>query len=216
MPSPTPSSDTPSRSARKRRAILDAAMAEFAKRGFAGTNMDQLASNAEVSKRTVYNHFPSKDVLFDAILDELYARCLVPAVVPYDPQRPLREQLIQLLALKLKRLSDPSFLSISRVAIVEVITSPDRARTILARMKEGEDGLEHWLRAANKDGRLQLPDLEFAVNQIEGMLNGFALWPQLILGAPPLTKRKQTQVLETTADMFLNFHAQSARHSGRP
>ncbi|MET0129737.1 MAG: helix-turn-helix domain-containing protein, partial [Stenotrophomonas chelatiphaga] len=57
---------------RKRAAILDAAVAEFRAFGFAGTSMDRIAATAEVSKRTVYNHFASKDELFTAILWQLF------------------------------------------------------------------------------------------------------------------------------------------------
>ncbi|WP_390888393.1 TetR/AcrR family transcriptional regulator, partial [Leclercia adecarboxylata] len=55
-------SDRPTRlTDRKRAAILEAAVAEFRAFGFAGTSMDRIAATAEVSKRTVYNHFASKD-----------------------------------------------------------------------------------------------------------------------------------------------------------
>ena len=59
---------------RKREAILQAAISEFRAHGFAGTSMDRVAAVAEVSKRTVYNHFPSKDELFAAILTQLWQR----------------------------------------------------------------------------------------------------------------------------------------------
>ncbi|MCF5632840.1 TetR family transcriptional regulator, partial [Pseudomonas syringae] len=45
----------------KREAIVLAAIAEFGDRGFEITSMDRIAARAEVSKRTVYNHFPSKE-----------------------------------------------------------------------------------------------------------------------------------------------------------
>ena len=47
---------------RKYAAILKAAVAAFRKNGYASTSMDQIAADAGVSKRTVYNHFPSKDL----------------------------------------------------------------------------------------------------------------------------------------------------------
>ncbi|KTF29426.1 TetR family transcriptional regulator, partial [Xanthomonas vesicatoria] len=45
---------------RKRHAILEAASAQFRQHGFEATSMDRVAATAGVSKRTVYNHFPSK------------------------------------------------------------------------------------------------------------------------------------------------------------
>ena len=67
--------DTPTRlTDRKHAAILDAAVAEFRSAGYEATTMDRVAAAAGVSKRTVYNHFPSKDALFLRILEEMFAR----------------------------------------------------------------------------------------------------------------------------------------------
>jgi TetR/AcrR family transcriptional regulator, mexJK operon transcriptional repressor len=51
-------------SARKHRAILDAAIHVFLKSGYLGTNMDEIAALSEVSKQTIYKHFSSKEALF--------------------------------------------------------------------------------------------------------------------------------------------------------
>jgi TetR/AcrR family transcriptional regulator, mexJK operon transcriptional repressor len=56
------------RSARKRRAIMDAAAQLFLRNGYQGTNMDQIAAEAAVSKQTVYKNFADKEKLFSAIV----------------------------------------------------------------------------------------------------------------------------------------------------
>ncbi|MFD2421101.1 TetR/AcrR family transcriptional regulator [Amycolatopsis pigmentata] len=56
------------RSARKRRAIMDAAAQLFLRKGYQGTNMDQIAAEAAVSKQTVYKNFADKEKLFSAIV----------------------------------------------------------------------------------------------------------------------------------------------------
>ncbi|HOZ25340.1 MAG TPA: helix-turn-helix domain-containing protein, partial [Thermomonas sp.] len=48
----------------KRAAILDAAKRMFVAHGFDGVSMDQIASEAGVSKLTVYSHFGDKESLF--------------------------------------------------------------------------------------------------------------------------------------------------------
>lgn len=57
----------------KRESIVQAAIAEFGDRGFEVTSMDRIAARAEVSKRTVYNHFPSKEELFAEMLQRLWS-----------------------------------------------------------------------------------------------------------------------------------------------
>ena len=54
---------------KKRESILDAAVKAFADEGYENASMDRIAEIADASKRTVYNHFPSKDVLFEEVLD---------------------------------------------------------------------------------------------------------------------------------------------------
>ncbi|MBV8987238.1 MAG: helix-turn-helix transcriptional regulator, partial [Solirubrobacterales bacterium] len=56
------------RSARKRRAILDAARTVFLHNGYLGTSMDEVAALAAVSKATVYKHFADKQSLFAEIV----------------------------------------------------------------------------------------------------------------------------------------------------
>lgn len=55
--------------------------------------MDRIAAKAEVSKRTVYNHFQSKEELFSEILRRLWATSAAQLDMTYHSQRPLREQL---------------------------------------------------------------------------------------------------------------------------
>lgn len=52
------------RTARKRRAILEAATEIFLKDGYLGAGMDEIASLADVSKQTIYKQFASKEALF--------------------------------------------------------------------------------------------------------------------------------------------------------
>ena len=51
------------------RRILDAAYTLFYRNGFARVNVDQIAEQADVTKRTLYDHFRSKDELLTAVLE---------------------------------------------------------------------------------------------------------------------------------------------------
>jgi TetR/AcrR family transcriptional regulator len=58
---------------RTRRAILDAAVAEFCAVGPAGARIDAVATAAGVNKRMLYHYFASKEGLFSAVLDDQLA-----------------------------------------------------------------------------------------------------------------------------------------------
>ncbi|MGF6240305.1 MULTISPECIES: TetR/AcrR family transcriptional regulator [Paraburkholderia] len=192
---------------RKRAAIIGAAIEEFLAAGFDATSMDRVAARASVSKRTVYNHFPSKEALFAAILRQLWDSSDAGQVFAYSSSQPLRDQLLELLRKKLSLLNDEAFLSLARVAIAAGIHSPERARDMVARMGEREEDLTVWIRAAAADGRLKTEDPVFASLQLQGLVKGFAFWPQVTMGQPSLSKAEQKHIAESAADMFLARYA---------
>jgi len=190
---------------RKRQAIVEAAIAEFRVSGFESTSMDKIAATAGVSKRTVYNHFPSKDELFAQILHELWNSSMAQQQQPYDPAVPLREQLLALLWKKMAMLQDSYFLDLARVAIAESIHSPERAQEMVSRLTRKEEEAVVWLRAAQADGKLLKADPVLAPQMLTGQLKTFAFWPQVTLNQPPLDAAMQKKVVEATVDMFLAY-----------
>jgi TetR/AcrR family transcriptional regulator of autoinduction and epiphytic fitness len=188
---------------RKRLAVISAAIEEFIAAGFDATSMDRIAARASVSKRTVYNHFPSKEALFAEILRQLWDASHTGEAPAYRADRPLRAQLLELLVRKLSLLNNDAFLSLARVAIATGIHSPERARDMVARLGEREEDLTVWVRAAAADGRLRTPDPVFAAQQLQGLVKAFAFWPQVTMGQPTLTDDEQQKVADSAADMFL-------------
>ena len=65
--------------------ILDAALVEFAERGFTAARMDDIAARCDLSKGGLYAHFESKDGIFEALL----ARSLAPPQWNESPPPPL-------------------------------------------------------------------------------------------------------------------------------
>ena len=53
-----------------RQRLLDAAAAEFARRGLEEANINEISLAAGFAKGTVYNHFDSKEALFLAVVEE--------------------------------------------------------------------------------------------------------------------------------------------------
>lgn len=54
-------------------AILAAARKEFGRRGFAATTIDEIAARAGIAKGAVYHHFPSKELIFEQVLERITA-----------------------------------------------------------------------------------------------------------------------------------------------
>jgi AcrR family transcriptional regulator len=72
------------RSAERRQAIIDAALAEFASKGFAAARLDDIAAQAGVGKGTIYLYFADKEALFQ----ELIRTSIVPVVGQLGPPTP--------------------------------------------------------------------------------------------------------------------------------
>ena len=67
------SKTTASKGEAKRDRILDAARELFLRNGLRGTTMEAIAREARIAKPTLYAHFPDKDAVFLAILEQLLA-----------------------------------------------------------------------------------------------------------------------------------------------
>jgi len=57
----------------RRDAILAAALDEFFERGFTAAKMEDIARRADLSKGAVYLYFPSKDAVFEALIEAVVA-----------------------------------------------------------------------------------------------------------------------------------------------
>lgn len=62
--------------ANKREQLLDTAERVFYQEGFHATGIDRVVAEAGVARMTLYNHFPSKEALIEAVLTSRYERYL--------------------------------------------------------------------------------------------------------------------------------------------
>jgi len=58
---------------RTRQEILDVALSEFARNGYAGARVDEIAARTRTTKRMIYYYFASKERLYIAVLERAYA-----------------------------------------------------------------------------------------------------------------------------------------------
>jgi TetR/AcrR family transcriptional repressor of mexJK operon len=120
------------RSARKRRAILEAGTTLFLRHGYRGTSMDEIAAVAGVSKQTVYKHFADKESLFSEIVVSTVEEVAEPVhdeVLKLDdsgdPEADLRRLARQLLQMVMQ----PRILQLRRLVIGEAGRFPELGRT---------------------------------------------------------------------------------------
>ncbi len=57
-----------------RQRLLEAALTEFAAQGYSGANINRISQSAGFAQGTVYNYFPSKRALFEAVVLDIAER----------------------------------------------------------------------------------------------------------------------------------------------
>lgn len=167
---------------KKRNSIVDAAIQAFQEEGYDNTSMDRIAELAGASKRTVYNHFPSKEALFEAVIERFMGEVSVLKAIPYDPEECLENQLADFAEAKLKILKDPAWMGLMRVGMGVFVRDPELARRTMEQAEAGEDHLAIWLNAATEDGRLSVEDGALAAQVFWAMVAGALFWPQVLQG----------------------------------
>ncbi|WDE03511.1 TetR/AcrR family transcriptional regulator [Thalassomonas viridans] len=194
-------------SERKRAAILAAAIEEFRDKGFRAASMDSLAARAQVSKRTVYNHFASKEVLFQAIAQQLFDHSAQMTRIRYQSELPLTQQLMEFADKELDLLASAQFRDLAKIMIGECIHSPELAANTMAQLNKQEISLEQWIADAVDDGKLKPVDPAYATGQFIALIKGNAFWPQITMGQPIPDKAQKQQIAEDTVGMFLAYYA---------
>lgn len=190
---------------RKRASIVQAAVEAFQQYGYFGASMNAIADAASVSKRTLYNHFDSKEALFDAILEELKVRVEQLPKCEFDDSRDLAEQLTELAQSEIDFFTSEEVQAFSRAGLSRVLGEPDAGQQVDPRFFIRR--VTTWMKKAQVSGCLLEADAEFAAMQFVGLLRTFAFWPTIVHGEPPPSRRKRNQIVSHTVEMFLSRYA---------
>lgn len=186
----------------KREAIIEAASHEFKSSGFSGTSMDRIAETAEVSKRTIYKHFPSKEILFQTITQELCDRALQVSEYPYDAETSVRDQLYRIGEQEMDFLISDECLDMLRMVTSEFLATPELTRESFDEFQENNIGVVKWIKTATEDGKLKVDNPVTAGKQFIALIEAFALWPQFYGVKPAPGKKQQAEIIDSAVRMF--------------
>lgn len=126
MPPEAPTHGRPRRrtAADRRRQILSEAIRCFASNGFRGTTTREIASAVGITEAALYRYFPSKQSLYDAIIDE---KISAPA-----PQEAVRDAVA-------RRDDRAVFTTLAQVLIERGLSDPDFLRLLFFTALEGHE-----------------------------------------------------------------------------
>lgn len=159
--------------------ILQGAMQEFLKHGYAGTSMDRVAATAGVSKPTVYSYFRDKEGLFKALVRFVaQSRCQqVMEDLQGDPPQVIRK--LATAAIE-GGLQDAEYLDFVRLVAGESGRFPKLAQAFVENLtKPSVDQLTAYLEGHPE---LHLPDPEVAAHILLGSTVFFMLTQGIMHG----------------------------------
>ncbi|MBN9674050.1 TetR/AcrR family transcriptional regulator [Roseibium aggregatum] len=185
----------------KRKQIIEAAVAEFQEKGYAGASMDRISERAQVSKRTVYNHFESKEALFRAINQYLADQVNSALDLPYDPDLPIRDALLRLGWAEGELMVNPCFMNLARMVIGENIRDPEMAADMNERMTK-LCIFSEFIERAVEEGKLKADDPAVAAEQFLGLIKSRGFFPYIYSGGIP-ERDEVKKIIEESVDLFL-------------
>ncbi len=198
-PSPSENPSTPRTGSRA--AIVNAAERLFLNRGFGGVSMDELAEEAGVARRTLYNQFASKeDILREMLLriSTQLGRALPPGI---ETQGDVEEVLGLIARGVLAFQAPPEFVGLLRMTVADGRQFPWITAALDSVLKPYLDRFERYLSHLMSVGVLDCPHPFMAAQQFLGLLNGSTLWPRLF--SPDSVSSSPDTVVEEAVRMFL-------------
>jgi AcrR family transcriptional regulator len=115
--------------------IVHAARARFLYEGVDGTSLRDIAKDARTSIGMVYYYYATKDELFLAVIEEIYAKLLEDLALALAPDVPVRDRLRRVFT-RIGGASDEE-LQVIRLVVREALVSSERLGVVLERFRRG-------------------------------------------------------------------------------
>jgi AcrR family transcriptional regulator len=115
--------------------IVTAARKRFVEQGVDGASLRTIARDAGTSIGMVYYYFPTKDDLFFAVVEEVYAKLLGDMTRALEPNAPVEERIRRIYA-RVGAVSDAELATVQLV-VREALVSSSRLRRLITRFQRG-------------------------------------------------------------------------------
>ncbi len=192
----------------KRDQIREGAQRLFLERGFAGTSTDAIASEAGVSKQTLYVYYSSKEELLVDVMRHLIhedPQNRLPTVdeVPLGTSDEVRRALSSLAQGLVANLMQPDYLALIRVVIAETPRLPQLGPLFRSALPERVlANVSAILEGAQQGGVIGAVDADAASRMLVGALLTYAILDGLLVGDGPLRPPAPERV-EAVVDLFM-------------
>ncbi|MFV8410342.1 TetR/AcrR family transcriptional regulator [Vibrio owensii] len=191
-------------SEKKRLALIEAAQQEFIEHGFSCANMDRVCERAGTSKRTLYRHFESKDVLFIESIQTVLETQRARLQLKYTSDIDVEPQLRTYLHAKLDSMYEDFGLPLAKMVISEFMRTPELAENYLHQLQRQDELLENWFTEAIADNKIKGLDPAMMSCMLMCLLKGNCLWPQLVANQAVPSADQRKKIVEDILTLFFD------------
>lgn len=185
----------------RREHILDAAMQIFENKGFAATNVAEIASLAGIAKGTIYLYFESKQQIFAAILNE---RSFVPLLADLLIEDQPLEDTLRNLAQNFQSYME-THLPLIRMAMADGIRFPDCAEQVYQEsILKGNLILADYLEKQSKAGNIRPLKNPFLTAKIFMGMMMYHVLTQEVMGGKNIIYISQDEWIDEVIKIFCN------------
>ncbi|WP_242096734.1 MULTISPECIES: TetR/AcrR family transcriptional regulator [unclassified Sphingomonas] len=183
--------------------LLECARAEFSRHGFAKANVGRIAATAMMSKKTVYRHVASKEMLLLAVMRSVAGDLAAVAGAP-DPDAPAEAWLTGYLKAFCRLAFSDEGITSYRLFISEGAQFPDTARIYNAAIKAyGIGPLADQLAAYASAGQMAIDDAEATAMMLVSMVVSDALREAALGLSPPPDEADLHRLIRRAVTIFL-------------
>ena len=173
--------------------IIDAALALFVEKGFAGTRLDDVAARAGLSKAAIYLYFEDKMALFQGVIRQaISSNLLTVEAITRAHQGPVAALIPGILDFMASRVEDTPMASIAKVVISESRAFPEIGRFYLKEViGRGVPIFEGLIARGVESGEFRRVDPMLTVRSLIGPMLLSIIWKTVFepIGAERLDAR---------------------------
>lgn len=196
----------------QRTRIVEVAERCFKQSGYAGTTMSHIAAQLGGSKGTLWNHFPSKETLFTAVVKTITTRVRSTLLSTLDPAGEPRDVLERFTQRFIEAISRDDSVGLQRMIIAETSRFPEIGLIFYAQAPAvTAESLVRYLHQLIAGDTLRAEDVHSAAGMLLALASG-GLHQRILWGVESYKRQSARAEAIRIVDQFLSVYGLHTSH----
>lgn len=165
----------------KNESIIKSSIQLFMSRGYHETQMNEIAKDAQVSKRTLYKYYKNKSEVYFAVLCHFMSETKQFYKPEYHSERDFLNELERMAREKISFLLAPDFIKFSRIFMIEQSKGNHLTPFIAEEAQKVRSMLANWIQRNIDDGKFSTAQpVHILANYFHQSIEGMVYWPTVM------------------------------------